>query len=243
MVYQCIIHCVNTAGRAGATDDTGCRMTEEVIKPEVDEPKTFTEADLKAMLERETEGLKKKVDELLTEKKTAAQRAKEAEEAAKAAAEDSARKSGDVEALEKSWKDKLTRREQELMTEVQSAQSALKEQMVTSVAAGIANEIAVPGSSKALLPHIQSRLAMEIRDGKPVTVVKDSEGKPSALTVDELKKEIMADAAFAPLIVGSKATGGGAGGGKGGGAAKTGDISSMSKDERLAYFRQKRESA
>jgi hypothetical protein len=76
-----------------------------------------------------------------------------------------------------------------------------------------------------------------------VTVVKDSEGKPSALTVDELKKEIMADAAFAPLIVGSKATGGGASGGKGGGAAKTGDVISMSKDERLAYFKAKRESA
>ena len=219
-------------------------MTDEAKAAEQQaESKSFNEQQLQEAIAQATEGLKKKVDELLTEKKSASQKAKEAEEAAKAAVEDAARKSGDVEALEKSWKEKLTKREQELMTEAESLRSTLKEQMVTNVAAGMANELAVPGSAKALMPHIQSRLAMDMREGKPVTVVLGPDGKPSASTLDELKKEIMGDAAFAPLIVGSKATGGGAAGGKGGGAASAGDISKMSKQERLEYFRHKRESA
>ena len=50
----------------------------------------------------DTTGLKKKVDELLAEKKSAAQKAKEAEELARKASEESARKSGDVDALDRS---------------------------------------------------------------------------------------------------------------------------------------------
>jgi len=62
---------------------------------------------------------------------------------------------------------------------------------------------------------------MEIRDGVPVTVVIGQDGKPSALTIDELKSELAANPAFAPIIAASKAAGGGAsGGGNGGGAAK-----------------------
>ena len=38
------------------------------------------------------------------------------------------------------------------------------------------------------------------------------DGKPSALTIDELKAEFTSNPAFAPVIAGSKATGGGASG-------------------------------
>ena len=62
---------------------------------------------------------------------------------------------------------------------------------------------------------------MEIRDGVPVTVVLGQDGKPSALTIDDLKSELTANQAFAPIIAASKAAGGGASGsGNGGGAAK-----------------------
>jgi len=71
------------------------------------------------------------------------------------------------------------------------------------------------------LPHIERRLSVEQRDGKPVVVVLDQQGKLSAATLDELKAEFANDVAFAPLIAGSKASGGGANGaGNGGGAAK-----------------------
>ncbi len=97
----------------------------------------------------------------------------------------------------------------------------------------IATTLAIPGSSKALLPHIERRLSVEQRDGKPTVVVLDAAGKLSAATLDELKAEFTNDPAFGPLIAGSKASGGGAGGaGKGGGAAK-GNIGGT-KEERQA---------
>ena len=55
----------------------------------------------------DTTGLKAQRDALLNEKKEAQRKAKEAEEAAKTLAEESARKNGDVSALEKSWQEKL----------------------------------------------------------------------------------------------------------------------------------------
>ncbi|AYN94423.1 hypothetical protein EAW52_10855 [Pseudomonas sp. LTJR-52] len=173
----------------------------------------------------ETEGLKRKLNEILNERKEEKRRREEAERLAEqeraAAEEEKARKSGDIEALQKSWEEKHTR----VLTEKEQTLATLQAQIqaltVGSEANRLASELAVQGSSRALLPHIKSRLSMEIRDGKPVTVVLDHDGRPSALTLEELKNEFINDPAFAPLIVGSKATGGGAGGSRSGGAAKS----------------------
>lgn len=135
--------------------------------------------------------------------------------------DDKHRNNGDIEALDKSWQEKLSKREAELQGQIESLTGAMTATTVDSVAQSIAAELAVEGSSKVLLPHIKSRLAAEQRDGKFVTVVKDADGKPSALTLDELKQEFANDAAFSHVVVGSKASGGGANGGNnnGGGAA------------------------
>lgn len=164
-------------------------------------------------------GLKAKIDELLGEKKTEAEKRKQAEDVARKAAEEAARKNGDVEALENSWKEKLTKREQELLDQLNGYEGQVKNLTVGRAATDLAAELAVQGSAKALLPHIQSRLSMDIRDGKPTVVVLDANGKPSAATLDELKAEFTNDPAFAPLIVGSKASGSGAGGAKPGSGA------------------------
>ncbi len=168
-------------------------------------------------------GLKNKVEELLAEKKAEAKRRQEAEEAAKRAAEEHARKTGDVEALQKSWEEKHTK----ALTEKEQTLAALQSQVhaltVGATAARLAGELAVQGSAGVLQRLIEPRLSMEIRDGKPVVVVLDNEGRPTALTPEEFKNEITSDAALAPLVAGSKATGGGAAGSKGGGAAKTWD--------------------
>ncbi|MGV8567596.1 MAG: hypothetical protein ACWA7E_06140 [Pseudomonas asiatica] len=170
-------------------------------------------------------GLKAKVEELLGEKKAAEKARREAEEKARAEAEEAARKSGNVEELEKSWSEKYNRREAELTGTLESERANLQGQIrdltVGRTATEIATALAVPGSAKALLPHIERRLSVEQRDGKPTVVVLDAAGKLSAATLDELKAEFTNDPAFGPLIAGSKASGGGAGGaGKGGGAAK-----------------------
>lgn len=172
-------------------------------------------------------GLKAKVEELLNEKKAAAQKAREAEAETKRIAEEAARKSGDVEALEKSWQEKLAKREQELTADRDGLSSQIKALTVGRAATDLSSELAVPGSAKALLPHIERRLSMDVRDGQAVVTVLDANGKPSAATLDELKAEIASDPVFAPLIAASKATGGGAGGAKpgsgaGGGASNMG---------------------
>ncbi|NMY32913.1 hypothetical protein HBR94_15550 [Pseudomonas sp. WS 5412] len=182
-------------------------------------------------------GLKAKVDELLGEKKAAEKARKDAEEQARLEREEAARKSGNVEELEKSWSEKYNRREAELNGMLEQERGTLSTQIrdltVGRTATDIASALAIPGSAKALLPHIERRLSVEQRDGKPVVVVLDQQGKLSAATLDELKAEFANDTAFAPLIAGSKASGGGAAGAGGGGGAAKGKIGGT-KEERQA---------
>lgn len=182
-------------------------------------------------------GLKNKVTELLNEKKESERLRKEAEDKARQEREEALRKSGNVEELEKSWSEKYSRRETELSQQLETERTTLSAQIrdltVGRMATDLAAELAVQGSAKALLPHLERRLGVETRDGKPTVVVLGQDGKLSAATVDELKKEFASDPAFAPLIAGSKASGGGAGGaGKGGGAAqKRSDMTPVEKRE------------
>jgi hypothetical protein len=168
-------------------------------------------------------GLKAKNEELLAELRANKTKAREAEEAARIAAEDAARKSGDTEALDRSWQEKHTA----ALAEKDGTLSALQAQVhaltVGATAARVAGELAVQGSAAVLQQIIEPRLSMELREGKPTVVVLDAERRPTALTVDEFKTQLFNDAALAPLIASSRASGGGATGGKGGGAAKTWD--------------------
>lgn len=204
----------------------------------------YTEKDGKFVLgieglpqQEDVTGLKAKVDELLGEKKLAEKKAREAEELARTEREEAARKSGNVEELERSWSEKYNRREAELNGMLEQERGTLSTQIrdltVGRTATDIASALAIPGSAKALLPHIERRLSVEQRDGKPVVVVLDQQGKLSAATLDELKAEFANDTAFAPLIAGSKASGGGAAGAGGGGGAAKGKIGGT-KDERTA---------
>ena len=169
----------------------------------------------------DTTGLKAQRDALLNEKKEAQRKTKEAEEAAKTLAEESARKNGDVAALEKSWQEKLAATESNYKNLNESLTKQIHGLTVGQTATKLAAELAISGSADVLLPHIQSRLTVEIKDGAPSVRVLDLQGKPTAMTVDELKQEFISNKAFAPLIAASKATGGGASGSGGGGAAKT----------------------
>jgi hypothetical protein len=204
----------------------------------------YTEKDGKFVLgieglpqPEDVSGLKSKVEELLGEKKAAEKARKDAEDQARLEREEAARKSGNVEELECSWSEKYNRREAELNGTLEQERTTLSTQIrdltVGRTATDIASALAIPGSAKALLPHIERRLSVEQRDGKPVVVVLDQQGKLSAATLDELKAEFANDTAFAPLIAGSKASGGGAGGAGGGGGAAKGNIGGT-KAERTA---------
>jgi hypothetical protein len=122
---------------------------------------------------------------------------------------DNAKTSGDMEALEQSWKDKYTNRETELTNELTGYQKMISDSTSGQQAVMLAAEMSIPGSADVLLPHIKNRLTTEIQDGKPVLRVLDSQGKLSAMSVDDLRKEFESNPAFAPLLIGSMASGGG----------------------------------
>src|SRR5574343_1731633 len=107
------------------------------------------------------DALKAKNEELLTETKAAKAARREAEEKAKAEAEELARKGGDVAALEKSWQDKLARREAELSDQIAKMSGAVTAMTVDAAASRLASELAVEGAAPGLLPHIRARLAAE----------------------------------------------------------------------------------
>ena len=71
----------------------------------------------------------------------------------------------------------------------------------------MAREIA-GDSAELILPHIQRRLAAEIIDGKAVTRVLDEDGSSSATSLEELKQSLLTNPLFAPVVIGSRATGG-----------------------------------
>jgi len=148
---------------------------------------------------------------------------------------------GDVEKLEGSWKQKLEKREKELTDQLNTLNGSLQTMLVDNVAQGLASKISK--SPELILPHIKARLKAELVEGKPTTRVLDKEGNISALGIKELEAEMVSNPAFAPIIIGSKASGSGAGGGPGGsGAPSKLDFAKASPKEIAAHIRATKES-
>lgn len=119
------------------------------------------------------------------------------------------KKSGDIEALEKSYLDKIAKMESENKQKADLLHKQIYDLTVGQTATNIASELAVQGSGAVLLPHIQNRLTLD--ENQKVRVL-DLQGNISALTLDDLKQEFRANAAFKPLIAGSYGQGSGAAG-------------------------------
>jgi hypothetical protein len=173
--------------------------------------------------------------------------ARNASEAARRAAEDAAAKKGDIEALRKSADERVAQAraelEAQLKPQIEKQGATIKKLLVDNVAQQMAAKIGLKGSEALLLPHIQNRLAVEERDGEFVTVIRDAQGKASAMGLPDLEKEFVGNQAFAPVIAGSKASGGGAGGdqNKGGGAAgakaiKRADFEQLGPDAQFKHM-------
>jgi hypothetical protein len=175
-------------------------------------------------------GLKTKVDELLNERK-------EDQRKARLAAEEAAKARGDVTALEASWSERHTAELGQKDSEIAKRDSMLANLTVGRTAMELASDLAVEGSAKALLPHIERRLRMEIQNGEPVVKILDAKGKLSAMTMEQLSEELKSDPALARIVSGSKASGGGADGGKESGGGATKALKDMNEAERVALAR------
>lgn len=191
--------------------------------------KTFTEAEVQALIQKELSGIKANRDALLEEKKEQQRIASEAEAERKRLTEEQARKSGDLEAIENSWREKLNNTETELKSKYDSAQKRIHELTVGRTAQELAGKIAKPHAQRLIAREINERLTLD--ENGNVRVL-DSQGKPSAMTVSELEAEFCSDATYQDIIIINNSTGGGAtGGGFGGGAGK--EAKDYSPEERL----------
>lgn len=140
----------------------------------------------------------------------------------------------DVDVLEASWQKKFDDEVKRLSGEMSKKDEYIKSSLIDAAAAKIADVFVVPSVGARL---VRERLSVEFGDEGPKVRVLDAAGSPSALSVDDLRKEFVDNKEFAPLIVASRGSGGGAGGangGSGGGAGKT--FAEMNATERTHIF-------
>ena len=150
----------------------------------------------------QVKGLRAAKDSLLAEKKAAEDAKTEATLATEAAKLEAAIKGSDIESITKSYEEKINGYKDQLS----SINKASENNAINAVVSKMAAELG--GDNAALLePHLRSHLRYE--DG--VVKVTDSDGGLTISTLDDLSNKFRTNPAFAPVIVGSKANGGGAG--------------------------------
>lgn len=155
----------------------------------------------------DTGELRRANDRLKQEAKDAKAKAKEVQDKLAALGDDDARKAGDVVTLEKSWKEKYQKLNDEKDAVIEKQKNHITGQLVDNVAAEIAAKLS--DAPKLLIPHIKARLVANFDGAAPETRVLDATGKISALTVDDLSKEISSNKDFSAIIRVSKASGAG----------------------------------
>ena len=118
--------------------------------------------------------------------------------------------------LETSWGDKYKTLEAEMGSKDTENTRIINDLTVNATAQQIAAKLANnPIFIDVFMPHLVSRLQVEIKDGKTKMNVLDKLGKLSAQTVDELYSEFKVNPAFAELVEGTKSSGNGASDGSG----------------------------
>ena len=156
--------------------------------------------------DEDTGALKRAKDREAQLRRDAEAKLREAQEELDRINGDDARKKGDIQTLEKSWQKKLEDQKTEYEGKLGKLTSHTKTQLVDNVAQQIASKIS--NAPALLLPHIKARLAADFEGDAPVTRILDKDGKPSAMTVEELSAEFVANKDFSAIITASKASGG-----------------------------------
>lgn len=115
-------------------------------------------------------------------------------------------KSGDVLSIERSWEGKLTAAENASKAKLDAKDKQLHDVLVVQTALSLATTMA--GENAHLLaPVIEKRLQADTTGDKAVVRILDLEGKPTALKLEELQKEIVDSAKYKAILIASKASG------------------------------------
>ena len=194
--------------------------------------------------DEDTGALKRAKDREAQLRKDAEKEAKELRERLESVEGDDARKKGDIATLEKSWQSKLEKQREEYEAKVSKLTSHTTKTLVDNVASQLAHKIS--NAPAVIMPHIKSRLIADFEGDTPVTRVLDKDGKPSALTIDELANEFVANKDFSAIITASKASGGAGKPSQNGGGApkfngqpdKPADLSKMNPSELVAHLKE-----
>lgn len=189
--------------------------------------------------DEDTGALKRAKDREAQLRRDAEAKLREAQEELDRINGDDARKKGDIATLEKSWQKKLDDTKAEYEGKVSKLTAHTTKTLVDNVATQIATKIS--NAPALLLPHIKSRLQADFEGDSPVTRVLDKDGRHSAMTVEELAAEFVANKDFSAIITASKASGGAGkpsnqnGGGAPNQSEKPADLASM-KPAQLVEF-------
>jgi hypothetical protein len=150
---------------------------------------------------------KERADSLQTKLDVAEKARKEAEDKLADDEHLAARKTGDIKTIEKSWEKKVKAAEDKGLEAVAVKDKQLQKVLITEKATTIAAAIA-GDNAHLLVPVIERRLKADTSGTEAITRVLDDKGEPSALTLDELQKEIVANPKFSAIVVASKGSGG-----------------------------------
>ena len=182
-------------------------------------------------LKRAKDAEKKRADAAERKAKEAQERLDELEaeaEAARVAAGKGLDEAG-VQRLKDSYEKKLIAAQNDLA----ASRSTITNLTVDRAAAELASEMSTVPDIFA--NTIRSRFGLELVDGKPAVVVLGEDGQPSGKTVADLKAEFLANPKYAPILVASKAVGGGAAKAMPGGGATGKRLNEMSATEEAAF--------
>jgi hypothetical protein len=196
-------------------NDTGYQLKVEGLPPQED-----------------VSGLKRKVDELLNEKKNAQQKAIEAERQAQAEKEEKLAKEGKWEALYNSSEEARRKSDQSLS----DLNLKIERQQINNNALEVASNLTKDTArAKLLSEKLAERLSIVDGDVR----VTDQNGNPTVSTLEELTLQIKNEYPF--LVDGSQASGGGATGNSGGaGDSKTltrADFESLPAFKRMEFIK------
>lgn len=118
----------------------------------------------------------------------------------------SARKAGDIATLEKQWQKKQDDGNAVYESRIKKLTDHTTRTLVDNVARDIAHKIS--SAPAIMLPHIRARIQADFEGDEPSTKILGIDGKVSAMTIEQLSAEFVANKDFASIITASKASGG-----------------------------------
>lgn len=178
----------------------------EVLKGEYEEKNGAYYAKIEDDHDAITSIKQAKENEVNAHKETK-KRLKEFEDKAKLAEDEHLRKSGDVKAIEESWSKKYSSREAELLSKIETFQTKTKNSVKDGAISKLAAKLCKPDAHRIFSKSVSDRFDVEIVDDNFNLRILDKDGKPSALSIEDFEKELLADKEFSAIIVRNQASG------------------------------------